>query len=92
MNRTAKLIAWAKVVARQALFVALAAGFWVATSPLAWAAKKKAAEAEAEPTKGYTMAYLIVLVLVGMGLMVVCRPSGRRDKADEKKDDESESK
>ena len=87
MNRIAPWIVWSTVVARHVMLVALAAGLWIATSPVAWAAKKKV-EAVAEPTKGYTMAYMIVLVVLGMGLMTVCRPSGRQDKAEEKKEDD----
>jgi hypothetical protein len=55
----------------------LAAYLWLLTSPVALAAKKKAAE-EA-PTKSYTMPYMIVIVLVGVGLMTVMRPSSRLD-------------
>lgn len=69
--------------------VALAAYLWVLTSPLALAAKKKAAEAA--PTKSYTMPYFIVIVLVGVGLMTVMRPSSRLDEPlDMNKKDEKE--
>ena len=57
--------------------VLMAAYLWLLTSPLALAAKKKAVEAA--PTKSYTMPYLIVIVLVGVGLMTVMRPSSRLD-------------
>jgi hypothetical protein len=57
--------------------VVLAGYLWLLTSPLALAAKKKAVEAA--PTKSYTMPYLIVIVLVGVGLMTVMRPSSRLD-------------
>ncbi len=92
MNRIAKWTARGQVFARQAFFVVLGAGFWLLASPVAWAAKKKA-EVEAAPTKSYTMAYIIVIFLVGIGLMVVCRPSSRADKMDDmhKKDEDSES-
>jgi hypothetical protein len=38
---------------------------------------------EAE-TKSYTMPYLIVVTMIGLGLMAVCRPSRRADKPDDK--------
>lgn len=69
--------------------VVLAAYLWLLTSPVALAAKKKAAEAA--PTKSYTMPYFIVIVLVGVGLMTVMRPSSRLDQPlDMNKKDEKE--
>jgi hypothetical protein len=69
--------------------VVLAAYLWLLTSPVALAAKKKAVEAA--PTKSYTMPYLIVIVLVGVGLMTVMRPSSRLDQPlDMNKKDEKE--
>ena len=57
---------------------------------VAWAAKKKV-EVEAAPTKSYVVPYMIVLVMLGGGLMAVCRPSSRLDKMDDKhKKDEEE--
>jgi hypothetical protein len=69
--------------------VVLSAYLWLLTSPVALAAKKKAVEAA--PTKSYTMPYLIVIVLVGVGLMTVMRPSSRLDQPlDMNKKDEKE--
>lgn len=70
--------------------VVLAAYLWLLTSPVALAAKKKAAEAA--PTKSYTMPYLIVIAVVAIGLMTVMRPSGRLDQPLDmnKKDKEEE--
>jgi hypothetical protein len=80
MNRTR----WFK----KTLSLILAASL-VATSPsLAFAAPKKK-EVEAAPTKSYTVPYMIVLAMLGIGLMTVCRPSSRHDKPPEKiKEDE----
>ena len=69
--------------------VVLAAYLWLLTSPVALAAKKKAVEAA--PTKSYTMPYFIVIMLVGVGLMTVMRPSSRLDQPlDMNKKDEKE--
>ncbi len=75
--------------ARQIACVALIASLCLFDTSVSWAAKKKA-EAEAAPTKSYVVPYMIVLVLLGGGLMAVCRPSGRHDKMDDmnKKDEE----
>lgn len=67
---------------RQAAWMALAVCFWSLGAPALAAAKKKVVE-EAE-TKSYTMPYLIVIMLIGVGLMAICRPTRRADKPDEK--------
>jgi hypothetical protein len=69
-------------LARQAAGAALSVYFWSLGSPALAAAKKKVVE-EAEK-KSYTMPYLIVIMLIGLGLMAICRPSRRADKPDEK--------
>jgi hypothetical protein len=76
--------------ARRAVWVAMAVYFWSLGSPALAAAKKKVVE-EVEK-KSYTMPYLIVIVLIGGGLMAICRPSSRADKPDEsfKKDKEED--
>ena len=76
------------LVQRASLFV-LAVYFWLLSSPLVWAAKKKAKEV-APPTKSYVLPYLIVLALLAVGLMTVCRPGGRRDRVEEKVKDKEE--
>jgi uncharacterized membrane protein YadS len=53
------------------------------TTP-AMAARRKKKEEEA-PTKSYVLPYFIVMMLVGVGLMTVCRPGSRKDRADAKK-------
>ena len=78
MNRLEKLVA----SGRRSAWVILAACFWLLSSPVAWAAKKKVVE-EA-PTKSYTLPYLIVIILIGAGLMAICRPSRRADRPEEK--------
>ncbi len=57
--------------------IAMAGYLWLLTSPVALAAKKKAVEEG--PTKSYTVPYMIVIALVGVGLMTVMRPSSRLD-------------
>ncbi len=57
-----------------------------AVSPASAAPKKKAEEVAA--TKSYVVPYMVVLALVGLGLMSVCRPSKRKDKPDERKEEE----
>ena len=68
--------------ARQVFWAALAIYFWSLGSPVLAAAKKKVVEEAAK--KSYTMPYLIVIVLIGVGLMAICRPSSRADKPDDK--------
>lgn len=63
-----------------ASFLALAGYLWLLDSPLAWAAKKKAA-APVEAGKSYTFPYIIVMAVMAVGLMTVLRPSKRLDKA-----------
>ena len=61
---------------------------WSMSSPLALAAKKKAAEVKEE--KSYVFPYFIVMVGLALGLMAICRPSSRADRADDKKTDEDD--
>ena len=79
---------WPRLV-RQVAWAVLAVSVLSLGSPALAAPKKKVVE-EAE-TKSYTMPYLIVIILIGVGLMAICRPSRRADKPDEKfKKDEEE--
>lgn len=82
MKQLKKCLATCSRFARQAVWVAMAVYIWSLGSPVLAAAKKKVVE-EAEK-KSYTMPYLIVIMLVGLGLMTICRPSRRADKPDEK--------
>jgi hypothetical protein len=82
MNSLKKCLTTCSRLARQAVWVTMAVYFWSLGSPVLAAAKKKVVE-EAEK-KSYTMPYLVVIMLIGMGLMAVCRPSSRADKPDEK--------
>jgi hypothetical protein len=89
MNSLKKILGSCPRFARQAAWGALAVYFWSLGSPAIAAAKKKVVE-EAE-TKSYTVPYLIVIMLIGVGLMAICRPSRRADKPNEKvKQDEEE--
>ncbi|MBI3839135.1 MAG: hypothetical protein HY288_14540 [Planctomycetia bacterium] len=82
MNGLKKCAAACQRCAGRIAWVVLAIYFWSLGSPAIAAAKKKVAE-EVE-TKSYTMPYLIVIMLIGVGLMAICRPSRRADKPDEK--------
>ncbi len=93
MNRVRAILRATLTQGRHLLYrfapVVLAAYLWLLTSPVALAAKKKAVEAA--PTKSYTMPYFIVIMLVGVGLMTVMRPSNRLDQPlDMNKKDEKE--
>jgi hypothetical protein len=83
MKRLPNVIASCRPYGHRALWLASAAAVWVATSPLAFAAKKKALEVVPE-TKSYVTPYLIVLMLIGLGMMAVLRPGKRADRPDEK--------
>lgn len=89
MNRIEKLVAASRRVGRQAAFLALTCSMWLMTTDLAWAKRAKKELEEAE-TKSYVVPYMIVIALVAVGLMTVCRPSRRLDKADEKQAKEEE--
>jgi hypothetical protein len=88
MKRLKEYLARGSRFARQAMWVAMAVYFWSLGSPVLAAAKKKVVE-EVEK-KSYTMPYLIVIMLIGVGLMTICRPSSRADKPDDtfKKEEE----
>ncbi|HEV3137168.1 MAG TPA: hypothetical protein VGZ26_04675 [Pirellulales bacterium] len=88
MNKVKKHLAAVGRFARQAGWMALTVYFGLLGSPALAAAKRKVVE-EAE-TKSYTMPYLIVVMMIGLGLMAVCRPSRRTDKPDDqfKKEEE----
>jgi len=78
-------------IARRVYRAALVAVLIIAmlfTAPVAMAAKKK--KDEPAPTKSYVLPYFIVMMLVGVGLMTVCRPGSRKDKVDEKKPNQAE--
>ena len=73
--------------------LALASVVWITAVDVASAAPKKKEEPAAAPTKSYTVPYMLVLMLVGVGIMTVCRPTGRLEKVDDKlkkKSDEEE--
>ena len=89
MKSLKKKIVLCFLAARKIACVALVAYLCLVDSPMAWAAKKKV-EVQEAPTKSYVFPYMIVLVLLGGGLMAVCRPSSRHDKMDEKKKNEEE--
>jgi hypothetical protein len=55
-------------------------------SPVLAAPKK--IDKESAPTKSYVLPYLIVMALVGVGIMTVCRPSRRKDKPYERREED----
>lgn len=82
MSTLQKLSAQALRIGHRLAIVALLIACLLLTSPVALAAKKK--DEPAAPTKSYVMPYFIVMMLVGVGLMTVCRPGSRKDRVDEK--------
>jgi hypothetical protein len=68
-------------VAHRVVFVALLIACLLFTSPAI--AAKKTKEEESAPTKSYVIPYMIVVMLVSVGLMTVCRPGRRKNRADE---------
>lgn len=84
MNRLLQVAAACRPYVERGIWLASAATIWVATSPLAMAAKKKAVAEEA-PSKSYVMPYFIVIMLIGLGMMAVLRPGKRADRPDDKK-------
>lgn len=69
------------------LLLAWAAACWLALAPVPATAKvddpfNPAAAAAPEP-KEYVVQYFLVVALVGLGLMVVCRPTRRAEKIPE---------
>ncbi len=82
MNSLKRWVGSSPRFARRATWAALAILFFLLSSPALAAPRKKVVE-EAE-TKNYTVPYLIVVILIGVGLMAICRPSHRADKPDEK--------
>ena len=81
MTRLESILARARGFAGRAAVLGLAVCFWLLTSPVAWAAKKKAVVVV---EKSYVMPYMIVIAVIAVGLMTVCRPSRRLDKPDDK--------
>jgi hypothetical protein len=61
-------------------------GAWSVLAGAAWAASKKKA-VEAAPEKSYVIPYFLVLLSMGLGIMILCRP-GKRASEPFKKDAE----
>ena len=65
---------WTRILKRLVLF-AWTGLFWLAGTAALWA---KQVEEEAEgPKASWTMSYILVVLAIGLGLVVICRP-GRR--------------
>ena len=77
------------VRAGSAACAVLACFLCLVSSEPAWAKAKKK-EVEEVETKSYVLPYLIVITMVSVGVMTVCRPSRRLDKAEEKVKKEEE--
>ncbi len=90
MNTIERDIAGVNHWMRRARWLVLACCLWLSASSIAWGAPKKRKEVSEGPaTKSYALPYAIVIMVVGLGLMTVCRASRRKDKPEEKiKDDE----
>ncbi|REK07482.1 MAG: hypothetical protein DWQ37_21355 [Planctomycetota bacterium] len=67
--------------------VALLALVVAVSMPATAEAQKKKKEEEA-PTKSYVFPYILVMMITGLGLMTICRPSSRKERVDEKKKEE----
>ena len=59
---------------------------WSVLVGSAWAAKKKAVEAP--PEKSYVQPYFLVVLLMGLGIMILCRPGKRADEPFKKQEEE----
>ncbi len=89
MNRSQALPApWYRRWSQRMVVAALILSCLSFTPTTALAAKKK--KEEAPPTKSYVLPYMIVMMMVGVGLMTVCRPGKRLERADGKKVEEGE--
>ena len=58
---------------------------WSVLAGSAWAAKKKV---EAPPEKSYVQPYFLVVLLMGLGIMILCRPGKRADEPFKKQEEE----
>jgi hypothetical protein len=70
-----------KSLLRRAFFACLAFGGWLAVSGVALAAPPKE---EPKPEVGsgvYVMLYFLVIFGIALGMLCVCRPCNRRDRA-----------
>ena len=67
--------------------VALLVAGCLLMSPSTALAQRNKKEPEPE-TKSYVLPYMIVIMMVSLGLMTICRPSKRKDKPDEIKEEE----
>ncbi len=76
---------WARRAYRAFLVVLLVVAMLI-TAPSAMAQRgKKKQEVDTEAKKSYVLPYFIVMMLVGVGVMTVCRPGSRKDRPDEKR-------
>jgi len=76
---------WARRAYRAFLVVLLVVAMLI-TAPSAVAQRgKKKQEVDSGPKKSYVLPYFIVMMLVGVGVMTVCRPGSRKDRPDEKR-------
>lgn len=75
--------------ARASRWLCVTLALWMALAGAALA-QPKATEEAGPPSKSYVLPYVIVLTAVGIGLMVVLRPSSRADKIPDQPRDEEE--
>jgi hypothetical protein len=89
VKRLGKLWIQLRRSARWLACLVIASSFVLVPADVAWAKTKKKKEEEVE-TKSYVVPYMIVISLVSVGIMTVCRPGSRLDKADDKKREKEE--
>ena len=62
---------------RRIALIVLIAAIWSGVSALAWA---QALEGKPDAEKNYLVPYVLVVLGVGLGVLVVCRPNSRDEK------------
>ena len=60
---------------------------WMVLAGSVWAASKKK-NVEAPPEKSYVQPYFLVLLLMGLGIMILCRPGKRADEPFKKQEEQ----
>lgn len=68
-------------ICRSIHFVFLAVATWLAGEAMVLAKDTPGAAPTAEGGGAWVWAYMIVLLLLSLGMIVVCKSSGRRDRA-----------
>ncbi len=69
---------YARTLIARTMFLLFAAACWLAPVAEAWAQQGGISERKASP---WVMPYALVLLGIGLGLLILCKPSRRREKA-----------